>query len=139
AFANLRVNAVRSDHIRRANCFAGFESYFDLPIGLAEPDAPPAKTDRVGLEAMHRLGEQGVQVGAVEHDMRSTVALGRNRTELEPVPGLARAPVPKLSPRRKHLDAAERLLEAERVQNTGAVRADLDAGTHFSQLRRLLV
>ena len=47
--------------------------------------------------------------------------------------------MPDHAPRRQHLHALERVLEAERVEHARAVGADLDAGADLLQLRRLLV
>src|SRR5262249_57669522 len=89
--------------------------------------------------AMGWVRENAMQVGAVEHEVGRAVAFRRGRAELEPIPGLARAPVTNLPPRGPHRDCVERLRQTERIENAAAVRADLNARAHLPQLRRLLV
>ena len=101
--------------------------------------AAAAELDRVGFARADGIGQQPVQIAPVQHDVRRAVALARGRAEIEPVPGLAGAPVPDHAAGRQHLDALERVFEAERVQHAGAVGADLDAGADLLELGRLLV
>ena len=138
-FANLRVNPVRADDIRGTHRFPGIEAHHCVPLERGDAGAALAQMDGVRLQSADRVRQHCVQVGAVKHHVGRAVALSRDRAQLEPVPGLARAPVTNLSPRGKHLDAVQRCLETERVENPGAVCADLNAGADLSQLRRLLI
>jgi hypothetical protein len=80
-----------------------------------------------------------VQIGAMQHEMRRAKALDVLVAEIEPVPGLARAPVPQLATLGPDLHPAERRFQAEREQDARAVGADLDAGADLPELARLLV
>ena len=137
--ADLGMDAVGADHVGRAHAVAVFEPHVGGVILGGDAGATAAELDGVGLDRAHRIRQQAVQVAPVQHHMRRAVALARRGAEIEPVPGLAGRPMPDHPPRRQHLDALQRLLQAERKQHAGAVRADLDAGADLLQLRRLLV
>ncbi len=70
AFADSRVNAVGAEHERGTHRFAALETHVNVLVGLIEVDAPAAELDRVRLEAPDRVGEQAVQVSAMQHDVR---------------------------------------------------------------------
>ena len=75
----------------------------------------------------------------MQHEVWRAVAVGGGGAELEPAPGLARAPMADLPPGGQNLDTTQVFFEPERVENAGAVRADLDSGAHLLELGRLLV
>ena len=80
-----------------------------------------------------------VQIAAMDGDVRRAVTLDQFQAEIEQLPALPGIPQPDRLAGRQHLHLLERLLEPERMQNAGAVGADLHAGAKFAQFRRLLV
>ena len=80
-----------------------------------------------------------MQIAAVKHEMRRAESLDAFVAKIEPVPGLAGAPVPQLAALRPNLHFSESRFQAERKQDASAVGADLDAGADFLELVRLLV
>src|SRR5262249_25621597 len=123
-----RMDAVGADHAGGVHCLAAGEGDLHLFVRLAHPDAPAVEPDRGRREAVHRIGEGGLQVATMQHEMRRAVTLDRSGAECEPVPGLAGTPVTNLPARWSDLDLCEHALEPERIENTGAVGADLDTG-----------
>src|ERR1043166_9571860 len=95
--------------------------------------------DRAGFRALERLPQPAVQVAAMKGDVREAVALDRFDAEIEQLPALPAVPEPDRLAGRQHLHLFQRLLEAERMENAGAVGADLDAGAKLAQLGRLLI
>src|SRR5436190_15655514 len=79
-----------------------------------------------------------MQVSPMQHQMRRAVTLNAAGAKLEPVPGLPSAPTANLPLRWNDLDARQRRLEAERIEDAGAVRADLDAGSDLLEFVGLL-
>src|SRR5262249_33658513 len=75
----------------------------------------------------------------VHQHVRKAVEFQGNRAEIEQLPGLPRVPQPNLLGGRYRADALDCVLQTERVEDTGAVRADLDPGPHFPQLGSLFV
>src|SRR5687767_6540258 len=80
-----------------------------------------------------------MEIAAMKHQMRRAEAPCRGLAELEPVPGLACAPVAQFAGDGQHPDFGERLFEAERVEDARAVRSKLDAGTDLLELVRLFI
>src|SRR4029077_12741392 len=137
--AHLRVNAVGADDEVRPRNMAVGKARFRVLGRLADGDALFAKRNRVRLQPLHRLGQNAEEVAAMQHDVRRAVAFGRRRAEIEPVPGFAAAPVPYLARGRNDLNAGQGVAQAERIEDTGAVRAELDAGADLLEHGRLLV
>src|SRR5262245_37095066 len=133
------MDAVGADHVGRHGGAAVLERRLGVPWMGGDRDAALVQRDGVGLSRAHRAGEKAVQIGAMQHEMRRAEALDALVAEIEPVPGLARAPVPQLAPLGADLHPGERRFQAEREQHTRAVRADLDAGADLPELARLLV
>ena len=89
-------DAVGTDHEGGVRRFAGVEADLDLLVGLADADAAFAEPDRVRLDAPDGVGKQpGL---AMQHEVWRAVAVGGGGAELEPAPGLARAPMADLRP-----------------------------------------
>src|SRR5262245_16120440 len=138
AFADLRVNTVRSNHKRRTHSFPGIKSDVHMLVGLGDANAAPGKMECIRLQALDRVGEELVQIATVEHDVGRAVAL-IGCAGFKPIPGFAGAPVANFPSFRIDLNAAERLLEPKRMKNAGAIRTDLDSGPNFSQPGGLFV
>ena len=81
-----------------------------------------------------RAGRPGAASHAACRSAAAVTAPRSNQFQVSPVD-----PVPDHAPRRQHLHALERVLEAQRIKHARAVRADLDAGADLLELRRLLV
>src|ERR1051325_3387632 len=79
--------------------------------------------DRAGFRALERLPQHAVQVAAMKGDVREAVALDRLHAEIEQLPALPAVPQPDRLAGRQHLHLFQRLLEAERMENAGAVGA----------------
>jgi hypothetical protein len=75
----------------------------------------------------------------MKHDVRRAVTLSRRRAEIEPVPGLAGAPVTYFARRRDDLNAGQGILQAKRIQNSGSVGAKLNASSNLLEHGRLFV
>ena len=75
----------------------------------------------------------------MKHHVRCAVPFGRCRTKIEPVPSFAGTPVAYLARRRDDLNAGQDVLEAERVQDAGPIRAELNASSNLLERVRLLV
>src|SRR3954469_17625441 len=133
------MDAVRSDDVSGSHGFAGGEPDVDMPFSPDDIDAACAKMDRVRLQPPHRVYQHAVKVAAVKQDVRRAIPLVAGRAKIVPVPGVAGAPVADFLAQRTDGDATERFFEAERQQNTAAIRADLDAGADLAELRGLLV
>src|SRR5262249_9031066 len=130
ADADLGMNTIGADQIRRLDGAAVLEHRFDVSAVGDDRDASLVQPDGVGLERANRVGEEAVQIGAVQHEMRRAESLDAFVAEIEPVPGFAGAPVPHLAGLRPNLHFVERRFQAERIQGAGTIGADLDAGAH---------
>jgi hypothetical protein len=133
------MDAVGADQVGRLDGAAVRERRFGVPGVGGDRDASLVQRDGVGLERAHRVGEEPMQIAAVEHEMGRPESLDAFVAEIEPVPGFSGAPVPQLAPLRPHLDFGEGRFQAERKQDARAVGADLDAGADFLELARLFV
>jgi hypothetical protein len=102
-------------------------------------DAPLVQRNRVGLERADRVGQQTMQIGTVQHEMRRAEPLHAFVAEIEPVPRFAGAPVPQLAALRPNLNLSEGRFQTERKQDASAVGTDLDAGANLLEPIRLLV
>ena len=93
----------------------------------------------VGFFPQQRLRDDAVQVAAMDGDIRKAVALDRFHAEIEQFPALPGVPQPDRFSGWQHLHIFERPLEPERMQDAGAVGADLHTGAELAQHRRLLI
>jgi hypothetical protein len=93
----------------------------------------------LGLEAAHGAGEHVKEVRAVDREIGIAVALDRDGSEVEELPGLARVPQADLLAGRLAGQRLQLLADAERVERARAVRAELQSGADFLQLGSLLV
>src|SRR5262249_26483548 len=139
ADADPGVDAVGADHIGGLDGGAVLERRLGMSGVGGDRDASLAQDDGVALQGADRIGEQAMQIAAVKHEMRRAEALDALVAEIEPVPGLSRAPVPQLAALRPDLHFCQGWFQAEREQDARAVRADLDAGADLPELVRLLV
>src|ERR1051325_9429553 len=126
------MNAVGSNDVGGSRRFAGGKLNINVFIIADDVDAAFAKMDCVRLQTPHRFNKHGVKVAAMQQDMRRAITLVAGRAEIIPIPGLAGTTVADFLAQRAERDMAERVFEPERLQNAGAVRADLDAGAHFA-------
>src|SRR5262249_56180263 len=110
-----------------------------MAVRLQEWEKLLGEMNRIPLAALDRIREEAVQIRTMEHQVGRAVALGIGRTKLEPVPGLACAPVPNVAPRGVDRDAGECIGEPQCIENARAIRRDLDAGANLPKLRRLVV
>jgi hypothetical protein len=133
------MDAVGADHIRRLDDAAVIERRFGVSGVGDDRDASLVQRDGVGLERANRVGEEAMQIGAVQHEMRRAESLDAFVAEIEPVPGFAGAPVPQLAALRPNLHVGEGRFQAEGKQDASAIGADLDAGADFLELVRLFV
>ena len=106
---------------------------------LRDADAFAIEMDRVRLLAADRIEQHGMQIAAVKHHVGKSVALDRDRAEIEQLPGLAGAPEPDFLAGDDDAEPLRRLAEAQRIEHARAVGADLHAGAELLELRRLLV
>ena len=106
---------------------------------LLHTDATRVQMDAVGGLFLKRIDKNAVQVGTVDEDVGSAVALLGNDAEVEELPSASALPVPDLLGLRPHRPGIERRLEPQRPQHTRAVGAELHAGPDLAQLGRLLV
>ena len=133
------MNTVGADHIRRLDDAAVIERRFGVSGVGDDRDASLVQRDGVGLERANRVGEEAMQIGAVQHEMRRAESLDAFVAEIEPVPGFAGAPVPQLAALRPNLHVGEGRFQAEGKQDASAIGANLDAGADFLELVRLFV
>ena len=132
------MDAVGTDRERAAQARAVMEDHVDAGLVLRERGEPLAQHDGVGPGSADRVDKHSLQVATMHEDVRRAVALMRDRTEVEGVPGLAGVPQPRLLAGGQELGAFERSLQAQRVQHAHAIGADLDAGADLLQLGGLL-
>ena len=118
------------------------------PVGEAQPYAPAVlaqgaalctQVDGVGLFAPYRSRQHAEEIGPIHGEVGIPVALDRDRAEIEQLPGLAAAPEPDFLAGRLAGERLELLADAQLMEHARAVRSELQPGTHFLQLRRLLV
>src|ERR1700730_15914877 len=133
------MNPIGTDHEGGRCRRAVGELHFGAIRRLTDRDALFAECDRAGLLPLDSLGQNREQVAAMKHDVRRAVALGRRRTELDPVPGLAGAPMAYLPRARDDLNAGQRIAQAQRIEDARAVRTELNARPYFFEHGRLLV
>ena len=88
------MNAVGADHIRRPDGAAVLERRFGVSGVGGDRDAALVQRDGVGLQRTDGAGEDAMQIAAVKHEMRRAESLDAFVAKIEPVPGLAGAPVP---------------------------------------------
>ena len=105
-------------------------------LGIA--GAARAEADAIRVQLPHGGGQRRMEIGAVQHQIRGSVALDRDGAEIEQLPGFARVPEAHFLAFRNPGRGPERVAEAEREQHAVAVGADLHAGAHFAEFRRLL-
>ena len=67
ADADLRMNAIGADHIRRLDDAAVLERRFGVSGVRGDRDAPLAQRDGVGLQRADRVGKDAMQIAAVKH------------------------------------------------------------------------
>src|SRR5262249_48328828 len=139
AHADSRMDAVGADHVSRADGSTVRERRVDMSRLRGDRDASLVQDNGVPLARANRAGEQVMQIGAMQHEMRRAEPLHVLVAEIEPVPGFAGAPVPQLAPLRPNLNASKGRLQYKRKQNARAVGADLDTGADFLELARLFV
>ncbi len=92
-----------------------------------------------GFLPHQRLRDHAMQIAAMHGDVRRAVARHRFQTEIEQLPALPGVPQPDRLAGRHDLHRFQRRLQPERMQDAGAVRADLHARAEFPQFRRLLI
>src|SRR6185295_9998320 len=126
--AHCGVDTVGADDERSTRQGAVLETHLGALGRLGYCDTCFVQRNRIGLERLHRARECGVEIAAMEHQMRRAKAPCGAFAELEPVPSLSGPPMTQLARRRHDLDLGQRLLEPERVENPRTVRSDLDAG-----------
>ena len=139
AGAHLRVDAVGRDDGAGTDLVTARELRGRRLGGLRHRLAAHAELDGVRLQLADRLDQNAMQIVAMHENVRRTEALHRSRTERQPVPRFAGAPMPQLPSRRHHLHLPQRLLKSERVKHARAVRTDLHAGADLAQHGRLFV
>jgi hypothetical protein len=95
--------------------------------------------DGVQLFPAHRSGEHGEQIRTVHGEVRIAVALQRGLAQIERLPGLARVPEADFLRGGFARKRLQRLADAKLVEDSRAVRAELQPGADFPERRRLLV
>src|SRR6267378_1052697 len=106
---------------------------------LAQAAALCTQVDGVGLFPLHRARQHAEEIGPIHGEVRIPVALDRDGTEIEQLPGLAAAPEPHFLAGRLAGERLELLADAQLMKHARAVRSELQSGAHFLQLRRLFV
>jgi len=133
------MHAVGADHKIGADRFANLKAQFHRVRRLRKTDAFTVEANRIRFCFEHGLGDDAMQIAAMNGDVGKTVAFARFHAEIEQLPALPGVPQPDRLAGRQHLYFLQSVLEPERVQNPGAVGADLYAGAKLAQFRRLLV
>ena len=139
AGAHRRMHPVGSDQQAPAHAPAVLECKCDAAGVLLDADTARIQADRAALVREYRLGEQPMQVAAMDEDVGRPIALLRDHAQIEQLPPTPALPVPDLLGLRSHCPSREALLEAKGVQHARAVGADLHSSADLAQLRRLLV
>ena len=98
ALAHLRVDAVGADDERAFCGFPAGEARRRSVFILRDIRAFHPEPDGVGSARADGVGQHAVQVVAVHEDVGRAVALDRSGAEIEPIPGLAGAPMAQLAP-----------------------------------------
>ena len=133
------MEAVGANDELRRNGSAGLEVQFDIIGRLREPDALAVQMNRVGFGLQQRPRQDVVQIAAMDGDVGKAIALDQFHAELKHRPGLPGIPQPDRFAGRQHLHLLKRILQSKRMENAGAVGADLHTGAELAQFRRLLV
>ena len=136
--AHDRLQAVGSDKKVAARARAVGEFQLDAAIVFNKARRPMVEVDRAGIELAHLCGEQLVQIGAMHLDIGCTVQplmLFGKLEALDHFPGVEQLEHIGLRP---HADPRDRGAQPQMIEHVHRVRAHLDAGADFGQLRRLL-
>src|SRR5580704_18406880 len=75
----------------------------------------------------------------MKHDVRRAITLSRRCAEIEPVPGFTGAPVTYFARGRDDLNTGQGIPQSKRVQDAGAIRAELNASSNLLEHGRLFV
>ena len=132
------MHAVGADQCRAFQARAVVAKERDGTIVLFESCGSHAERYAIRRGDCHRLDQDAMQIGAMDHEIGRAVTLARYRAEIEQFPGLARAPESDFLADRLAPDLLQRGFEPEREQRVCPVRGYLDAGADLGEPARLL-
>src|SRR5437868_1153100 len=81
---------------------------------IVKTGAARIEPDRIRFQGAHRIDQDSMQVGAVDHEIGRAVARDRLAAEVEQLPGLARIPEPDFLAGRLAPGGADLLFKAQR-------------------------
>ena len=131
--------AVRSDHHVPGGPGAVVEQQGRRVRVLLHTDGAGTEPDGVRVERAHTGLDRGQQVRTVDGEVRVAVLVDGEVAQVEERPRLAAVPQPELLALRRAGRRAQRVEDAEVVEGTASVRADLDARSDLRERRCLLV
>jgi hypothetical protein len=103
-----------------------------------DSDAACVQFNAVWRKCPDGVDECLVQIGAVHGQVWSSVAASRYRAQVKQLPALSGTPEADFLAGRLRTDRGKRVVQTKQAENTGGIRAKLNASTDFTKCAGLL-